>query len=709
VAVGKETVKIISEGEDAGVEGIPQVAGYVMRQTGTVLWKENWKQVTNYMSNVMSQQLPESRFTYAVDNVYEPKFDLDAMNICLKLSGIHMRCVYTKAGDVAGGWSILPNKEFLREGTTPSQDNYETLYDFFSTSGEDETFLEQMNDLMVDYESIGYGMLEVGRNRAGLPTKVWHIPANTVRVLRTQPGYLQRRDQAKTFFQRLPDKAQMKDGKLVSWNLMSPKTGNPVVGNPTKAANELLMFKNYSPLSERYGLPDFLPAIWAILGNMYARDYNLDAFDESMIPAYAIIVTGGTIGPETRALIQQYFEELRGTRRSTLIVTIAGKNVKVEFKKLERDLVDASFKEYLENNRNEIMLAHGVHPARIGIVEAAHLGAGSGTSQLENYKRAVIEPRQRRLAFRINEFIVRRCFGIRDWKFVFEPLDVRDKVNLSKRHAIYLRWGVMSPDEVRQDIGMTGKAPKQPAQPIGKNPVGSPGATAAVEQSIGVEDEKVKADGGEVRKAAYALKPLRKARVDLMYRFQDVIDDTELVPGMSGEDITTEIGKTRDEIIRAFAAATDLNVTEAAEEIMAQYGVTWEPEEVEKALDDLKEQFGRYVDGRWMKDFEQGAAAVADMSEAQQAIALGDLTKKMSGRSGAYSGVLWSIGGVLAAAAATKSKKKIAWQTAGADACPDCQDLESAGPYDPGDLQQMPGDGRTKCRGNCRCVLELVG
>lgn len=47
----------------------------------------------------------------------------------------------------------------------------------------------------------------------------------------------------------------------------------------------------------------------------------------------------------------------------------------------------------------------------------------------------------------------------------------------------------------------------------------------------------------------------------------------------------------------------------------------------------------------------------------------------------------------------------IYWNLHPAEHCGDCLTLAGGSPYKPKDLNQVPGDGNTKCRGNCKCTL----
>jgi hypothetical protein len=51
------------------------------------------------------------------------------------------------------------------------------------------------------------------------------------------------------------------------------------------------------------------------------------------------------------------------------------------------------------------------------------------------------------------------------------------------------------------------------------------------------------------------------------------------------------------------------------------------------------------------------------------------------------------------------TKELIHWNLNPAEHCGDCLTLAGGSPYKPNELSQVPGDGATQCRGNCRCTL----
>ena len=157
------------------------------------------------------------------------------------------------------------------------------------------------------------------------------------------------------------------------------------------------------------------------------------------MPAYAIFVSGnfdpGEIDEEGRTemekMIEEHFAELAKNPHSTLILSIPTEGreeeVKIEFKALSTEVKEASFRLYRNDNRDEILSAHGMPPYRIGVNETGSLGGSTAIESTEIYKMSVIEPRQEMLEAAINRYIVWGAFKVDDWEFKLAEIDTTDE------------------------------------------------------------------------------------------------------------------------------------------------------------------------------------------------------------------------------------------------------------------------------------------
>ena len=375
-----------------------------------------------------SRQMAADRFAdhYGPENVIKPLYNPEAMAGILEINTFHARCTAVKARDAAGlGWELEPVVE------DPSPTQKEQLKEFFDQQGLTATFYRHQYDI----EAVGYGALEVVRadhSADGLPIKFYHIPSHTLRMHSGGEKVVQRRAGKKRYFKLYGVEKDIDYKTGVEHELGSLPAD--------RRATEVLWNSLYSQRSDFYGIPDIVPALGAVHGDLARRDYNLNFFDNFGVPAYAVFITGdydpGPVDPDTGKTeleeeIENHLRKLADEPHSTLILTVptregANNDVKIEFQPLAVETKDASFRLYRKDNRDEIVVAHGVPPYRIGLAETGSLGGSTAAESTQIYKDSVIKPRQEILEEMVN-MVVREGFEITDWRFKFAEIDTEDE------------------------------------------------------------------------------------------------------------------------------------------------------------------------------------------------------------------------------------------------------------------------------------------
>jgi PBSX family phage portal protein len=391
-----------------------------------------------------STQLLEDTWDYDKTGAKEPPYSLEALAYFLEISTWHYRACKAKAVSTAGlGYEFV-----VPEGIeNPSEENKRKLKEFFDCPNPEQTWGEILENVLTDFEALGNGYFEIVRNRfgSGAPKEIYHIPAVTMRVRKDKKGFIQQRNGKMVYFRNF--------GR----DPLAPGSFDPRDKDKQRKRllNEVLHLKNYHPRSSYYGLPDFLPALRALVGDKKAGDFNIQFFENNAVPQYAIIVKGGELAKGTRKRIEEYFREhIKGQAHKTLILEVVqdeGERIDVEIKPLSVDIKDASFRMFRSDNAEEIRVAHGVPGRLIGLTEKGGLGgAGEGTTQQEIFKYHVIEPKQSRLEYRINNFLIKQGFRIQDWELRFKEIDVTDETKEAEIVERLVRLGVITINEGRK-------------------------------------------------------------------------------------------------------------------------------------------------------------------------------------------------------------------------------------------------------------------
>jgi PBSX family phage portal protein len=298
--------------------------------------------------------------------------------------------------------------------------------------------IETLVRVWQDVLTVGNGYLEIGRNNAGQIGYIGHVPATLVRVRRKRDGYVQIAKTNKiqaVFFRQFQDK----------------ETPDSINNDPKP--NELIHFKIYSPNNTYYGIPSAVSAAAAIVGDKFAKEYNIDYFENKAIPRYAILIKGAKLSNKSKQELINYFRnEVKGRNHGTLVIPIPanlGTDTDIKFEKLEAGIQDSSFDKYRKSNRDEILVANRVPAPKVGVYDNANLAVSRDADK--SFKMQVIGPDQSIIEKKLNRLVAEftDLMAIRLKKIDLVDEDIQSRIN-----DRYLRTEVITPNEVRGQIGL---------------------------------------------------------------------------------------------------------------------------------------------------------------------------------------------------------------------------------------------------------------
>jgi PBSX family phage portal protein len=402
---------------------------------------------------------------YKALEIVEPLYNPYALTNLLELNSYHCRAVKTKARDTAGlGWDLKPLVD------SPSAKSKKLRQEITDTFHDMPMALSEILDrACTDWEAVSYGTVEVMRvdhEVEGAFASMAHVPSPDIRVHRDGNKYVQIVALKKRWFKRVgyAMDVHQDDGSEYPAGTLEID----------KRATELIFWTNYSPRSSYYGLPDIMPAIGAIQGDLSRRDYNISFFDNFGIPAYAVFITGnfdpgepvdadgnpdptGKTALETE--IEGHFDEIAKNPHSVLILSLpsvanAEGEVKIEFVPLAKEVREASFRLYRLDNRDEVLAAHGVPLNRLGINEVGALSGQTSFESTQVYKTSVIGPRQDAVETLINRAIIWGMYEAYDWSFELDPIDVTDELRDVDVAAKLFAMGGLTPNDIIRKFGV---------------------------------------------------------------------------------------------------------------------------------------------------------------------------------------------------------------------------------------------------------------
>jgi PBSX family phage portal protein len=395
---------------------------------------------------------PEELDGYSLYDVVTPPYDLDTLANLYDSSSIHNAAINARVMNTVGlGYHFVEtvktkrrieringNQERLARLRKQIEDEKQRMEDLFENLNQEETFLETMVRVWLDVLATGNGYLEIGRNNSGKIGYVGHVPSTLVRVRRKRDGFVQiaKSNKIQAVFFR---------------NFQDSETIDPINGDPIP--NELIHFKIYSPNNTYYGVPSSVSAAAAIVGDKFAKEYNIDYFENKAIPRYAIIVKGAKLSQKSKQELVNYFrQEVKGRNHGTLVIPLPaslGGDTDIKFEKLEAGIQDASFDKYRKSNRDEILVANRVPAPKVGVYDNANLAVSRDADK--TFKTQVIGPDQSIIEKKLNRLISEFTNIL---ILEFDRIDLIDEDIESRINDRYLRTEVITPNEVRSKLGL---------------------------------------------------------------------------------------------------------------------------------------------------------------------------------------------------------------------------------------------------------------
>ncbi len=346
------------------------------------------------------------------------------------------RCVNQLAIDVAGlGWNLQLKKD-QKENTT----ELKRLQTFLDKPNEDEALRTIFKQLLIDWGAVGWFGLEVVRNNKKEIAELYHIPAHTLRVHKSNEKYCQSRNNKKVWFKKF--------GLDKDISITNGKEGSVSFDN---RASELIFYKNFYPKSDYYGVPNAISATGDVIGLLSLRDYNLAFFENYGIPS-AIIILDGEWEDDSEKNISEFLnKEIKGTENAhrTLVVTQPA-NCTFTYKPLVTGVKEGSFKLYEQARREDILIAYSMPPERIGVRIVGKLGGNVAEEATKIYVQGVVEPLQTDLEDIINN----KLLESEVYEFRFENIDLRDYTAEVERMLKQIEHSTMTPNEARNQLGL---------------------------------------------------------------------------------------------------------------------------------------------------------------------------------------------------------------------------------------------------------------
>lgn len=225
----------------------------------------------------------------------------------------------------------------------------------------------------------------------------------------------------------------------------------PVYKKGKNALGSSIMAKEmYDPSSDFYGVPYYMPAIDAIIGNRLIEDYIGSFFENNARPDFMLIVTGQAMSPAQKTELGTQLSTLKGigNGHKALYMNFENPSVNVTIKELSRP-VDETFRNTKADYRDAMATIHGVPPKILGFASGGS-GLGGGTDSIGALKTLVdiiIPPIQKKVCTLYNSFFENE-FGFNP-QMTLRKANVYSDKDLAIISDLLKKGGIMTTNEAR--------------------------------------------------------------------------------------------------------------------------------------------------------------------------------------------------------------------------------------------------------------------
>ena len=409
-----------------------------------------------FIETAESKRLLEDPFENSTgygDMIHTPPYSLEQLVYLAECHPVHAAALEQKVSDIiAGGPKFTP----LHENDVSVEHDKVILW--WKSLFKESTGIETLHSMWLDYETVGWGFLEIVRDLSGNVTSLYHVPGHTMRA-GSNGLYVQMRSNKRTWFKRYGDTNE--------YNVASGeklKDAEDLVEVPfEKRSNEVICFKKSARRSSYYGIPSYVAAIGQITLAVAARDYNILFFENHREPRYIIVLEGLTLGDDSDKLLDDIEQTLKSNHKEphrNLILPIAG-DAKVRVERMGANGADINFEKLQGQTQQEILTAHRMPLDRIGSTNTGALSGSASVSLNRIYKEGVVSRGQAILEDILTDFIdteYEKTTGRNaDTLIDFEELDINDQSTDSTIVQVLVASEIITLNEARKKIRMEPK------------------------------------------------------------------------------------------------------------------------------------------------------------------------------------------------------------------------------------------------------------
>ena len=221
--------------------------------------------------------------------------------------------------------------------------------------------------------------------------------------------------------------------------------------------DQLLYFNLYPNTTDGIGNPLLEALVNEVIALMRGSQHAMLSLDADEIPPGILVLAGisGRAAQEAKADMQR----LKGQDHKIRVMTTPDPSgVGAKWLELKRTPKDIEMRQLIDDIRRAVYRVFGVQPVEMGISEG--INRATAQAQLDVSSSHLVTPILELLQSKINTLVLPLLYGkevAQHIRFRFNRearLNADDMQKLATKHQIYVRNGVMTRNEVREELGL---------------------------------------------------------------------------------------------------------------------------------------------------------------------------------------------------------------------------------------------------------------
>lgn len=347
-------------------------------------------------------------------------------------------------------WNVIPTLDPKDENYLTIKRRCDDVKKFFNTPNSNGyTFQEVLTSMLTDCLVFDSGVFEIVYDRAGDLKELVPLRGSSVVPMIDEHGKI---------IEYIQDVMAEGQGFYGNINLISSEGVNKdAVDNVRFKTDQILFLSLFPNTANPSGNPLLESLINEVISVMRASQHAMLALDADEIPPGILVLAG--IAGKAAEQAKADLKSLKGQDHKIRVMTTPDpQGMAANWLELRRTPKELSMRELVEDIRRSIYRVFGVQPVEMGMTEGmpratAHVQLDVSTSHLVT---PILELLQAKINHQIIPLLVEE-YEVPYIQFIFDrdsrlPPEERNRV--ATAHQIYVKNGVMSRNEIRDDLGL---------------------------------------------------------------------------------------------------------------------------------------------------------------------------------------------------------------------------------------------------------------